>query len=78
VSSLKNQEWKAFLHNLGGAVVDGFQDRVRRYDEELIRDGRRSYESCRGMECHAVFCHAAMLLVPMRHGMEITMGTTST
>jgi len=43
VSPLKNQEWKAFLHNLGGAVVDGFQDRVRRYDEELRRlDSRRA------------------------------------
>ena len=42
-SPLKNQEWKAFLHNLGGAIVDGFQDRVRRYDEELRRlDSRRS------------------------------------
>jgi len=43
MSPLKNQEWKAFLHNLGGAVVDGFQDRVRRYDEELRRlDSRRA------------------------------------
>ncbi|KAL9181886.1 hypothetical protein ACHAXT_012229 [Thalassiosira profunda] len=42
-SPLKNQEWKAFLHNLGGAIVDGFQDRVRRYDEELRRlDSRRT------------------------------------
>ena len=41
-SPLKNQEWKAFLHNLGGAIVDGFHDRVRRYDEELRRlDSRR-------------------------------------
>ena len=37
MSPLKNQEWKAFLHNLGSAIVDGFQDRVRRYDEELRR-----------------------------------------
>jgi len=43
VSPLKNQEWKAFLHNLGAAVVDGFQDRVRRYDEELRRlDSKRA------------------------------------
>ncbi|KAL7548024.1 hypothetical protein ACHAWF_011321 [Thalassiosira exigua] len=43
VSPLKNQEWKAFLHNLGGAVVDGFAERVRRYDEELRRlDSRRA------------------------------------
>lgn len=43
MSPLKNQEWKAFLHNLGGAIVDGFGDRVRRYDEELRRlDGRRA------------------------------------
>ncbi|KAL3791751.1 hypothetical protein HJC23_007518 [Cyclotella cryptica] len=43
MSPLKNQEWKAFLHNLGGAIVDGFGDRVRRYDEELRRlDSKRS------------------------------------
>jgi len=43
ISPLKNQEWKAFLHNLGGAVVDGFGDRVRRYDEELRRlDSKRA------------------------------------
>ncbi len=42
ISPLKNQEWKAFLHNLGGAIVDGFGDRVRRYDEELRRlDSKR-------------------------------------
>mmetsp|Transcript_21215 Transcript_21215/g.34739 ORF Transcript_21215/g.34739 Transcript_21215/m.34739 type:complete len:1607 (+) Transcript_21215:45-4865(+) len=43
ISPLKNQEWKAFLHNLGGAIVDGFGDRVRRYDEELRRlDSKRA------------------------------------
>jgi len=42
-SPLKNQEWKAFLHNLGGAITDGFGDRVKRYDEELRRlDARRA------------------------------------
>lgn len=42
-SPLKNQEWKAFLHNLGGAIVDGFGDRVKRYDEELRRlDSKRA------------------------------------
>jgi hypothetical protein len=43
MSPLKNQEWKAFLHNLGGAIIDGFGDRVRRYDEELRRlDSKRA------------------------------------
>lgn len=43
MSPLKNQEWKAFLHNLGGAIVDGFGDRVKRYDEELRRlDSKRA------------------------------------
>ncbi|KAL7457212.1 hypothetical protein ACHAWC_008708 [Mediolabrus comicus] len=43
ISPLKNQEWKAFLHNLSGAIVDGFGDRVRRYDEELRRlDSKRA------------------------------------
>ncbi|KAL7441224.1 hypothetical protein ACHAXM_007726 [Skeletonema potamos] len=43
ISPLKNQEWKAFLHNLGGAIIDGFGDRVRRYDEELRRlDSKRA------------------------------------
>jgi hypothetical protein len=37
VSPLMDQEWRAFLQSLGGAVVDGFHDRVRRYDEELRR-----------------------------------------
>ena len=37
-----HQEWKAFLHNLGGAIIDGFHDRVQRYDEELRRlDSKR-------------------------------------
>ncbi|KAL7463947.1 hypothetical protein ACHAXS_004298 [Conticribra weissflogii] len=45
-SPLKNQEWKAFLHNLGGAIADGFGDRVKRYDEELRRlDARRAASS---------------------------------
>ena len=43
VSPLGNQEWKSFLHNLGRAIVDGFMERVRRYDEELRRlDSRRA------------------------------------
>jgi hypothetical protein len=43
ISPLKNQEWKTFLHNLGGAIIDGFGDRVRRYDEELRRlDSKRA------------------------------------
>jgi len=39
---IQNQEWKAFLHNLGNAIVDGFHDRVCRYSEELRRlDSKR-------------------------------------
>jgi hypothetical protein len=37
VNLLMDQEWKVFLHCLGGAVADGFQDRVGRYTEELRR-----------------------------------------
>ena len=36
-SPLKNQEWNTFLHMLGSAIVSGFKDRCRRYDEELRR-----------------------------------------
>lgn len=34
---LKNQEWAHFLQTMGTAIVNGFQDRCRRYDEELRR-----------------------------------------
>ena len=37
MSPLKNQEWNTFLHMLGSAIVSGFKDRCRRYDEELRR-----------------------------------------
>ena len=37
VNLLMDQEWKVFLHCLGGAVMDGFQDRVGWYTEELRR-----------------------------------------
>jgi len=41
-NTIQNQEWKAFLHNLGNAIVDGFHDRVCRYSEELRRlDSKR-------------------------------------
>ena len=36
-SPLKNQEWNGFLRMLGAAVINGFRDRCRRYDEELRR-----------------------------------------
>jgi trafficking protein particle complex subunit 10 len=36
-SPLKNQEWNGFLRMLGAAIVSGFRDRCRRYDEELRR-----------------------------------------
>jgi hypothetical protein len=36
-SPLKNQEWNGFLRMLGAAIVNGFRDRCRRYDEELRR-----------------------------------------
>lgn len=36
-SPLKNQEWSSFLRMLGSAVVGGFRDRCKRYDEELRR-----------------------------------------
>ena len=39
VSLLMDQEWRAFLQSLGGAVVDGFHDRVSRYDKEPQRLG---------------------------------------
>eukprot|EP00978_Attheya_sp_CCMP212_P029292 scaffold103588_cov50-Attheya_sp.AAC.4 len=42
-SPLKNQEWAIFLRSLGAAVVMGFQDRIRRYHEELKKlDARRA------------------------------------
>ena len=34
---LKSQEWTHFLQTMGTAIVNGFQDRCRRYDEELRR-----------------------------------------
>ena len=37
MSPLKNQEWNTFLRMLGSAIVNGFKDRCRRYDEELRR-----------------------------------------
>ena len=36
-SPLKNQEWNNYLRMLGAAIVSGFRDRCRRYDEELRR-----------------------------------------
>jgi hypothetical protein len=36
-SAQKNQEWSGFLRMLGSAIVSGFRDRCRRYDEELRR-----------------------------------------
>jgi hypothetical protein len=45
VGTLMDQEWKTFTNCLGGAVADGFHDRVRRYDEELRRldSGRAAF-----------------------------------
>jgi hypothetical protein len=37
MSPLKNQEWNGFLRMLGAAVVSGFRDRCRRYEEEFRR-----------------------------------------
>ena len=37
VATLKQQEWSSFMRALGSAIVDGFKDRCRRYDEELRR-----------------------------------------
>ncbi|CAB9517666.1 expressed unknown protein [Seminavis robusta] len=37
VATLKQQEWNSFMRALGNAIVDGFKDRCRRYDEELRR-----------------------------------------
>ena len=45
-SPLKNQEWNALLRTLGGAIVSGFRDRVRRYDDELRRlDAKRAEQA---------------------------------
>jgi len=34
---LKSQEWANFLRTMASAIVNGFQDRCRRYDDELRR-----------------------------------------